>query len=95
MAKIDVQTFDKWVTALGAHAAGEVLLLAVTRVCGDDSGLWTRARALGIPWQHEVRHRLFGELFAPARQRCRPRSSHPQPRGPAPGKGLRKASRAL
>ena len=53
MAKMDVQRFDRLATMLGTHAAGEVLLLAVARTCGDNASLWNKARLAGIPWQRK------------------------------------------
>ena len=51
MAKIDAQSFEFLANRLGIRAAGEVLLLALARVCGDNADLWNQARLLGIPWQ--------------------------------------------
>ena len=53
MAKMDVQLFEHLACVLGTHAAGEVLLLAVARACGDNSSLWNKACSLGIPWQRK------------------------------------------
>ena len=53
MAKIDVQNFEHLAEKLGINAAGEVLLLAVARTCGDNASLWGKARSAGIPWQHK------------------------------------------
>ena len=54
MAKMDAQSFDKWAAVLGTHAAGEVLMLAVARACGDDAGLWHKAHSVGIPWRQKT-----------------------------------------
>ena len=54
MAKMDAQTFEELATVLGTHAAGEVLLLAVARACGDNAGLWNQAHSIGIPWQRKT-----------------------------------------
>ena len=35
---------------IGVGGAGEVVLLAVARKCGDNPLLWSEARLLGIPW---------------------------------------------
>ena len=53
MAKMDAQSFEHFANVLGTHAAGEVLLLAVAEVCGDDNKLWGKARSIGIPWQRK------------------------------------------
>ena len=53
MARMDAETFEELATVLGAHAAGEVLLLAVARVCGDNAGLWNKSHSIGIPWQRK------------------------------------------
>ena len=38
---------------IGPRAAAEVILLAVSRACGDDVNKWSRAKKLGIPWQQK------------------------------------------
>ena len=38
---------------VGSRAAAEVMLLAVSRACGDDVSKWNRAKKLGIPWQQK------------------------------------------
>ena len=53
MTKVDAQDFERLAKAIGAHAAGEVLLLAVAQACGDNASLWNKARSVGIPWQHK------------------------------------------
>ena len=53
MAKVDAQTFEHLANVLGTHAAGEVLLLAVARACGDNADLWNKARLVGILWQRK------------------------------------------
>ena len=53
MAKIGAQNFEHLAEKLGINAAGEVLLLAVARTCGDNASLWDKARRAGIPWQHK------------------------------------------
>ena len=53
MARMDAQTFEELATVLGTRAAGEVLLLAVARACGDNAGLWNKAHSVGIPWQRK------------------------------------------
>ena len=53
MAKMDALSFERLAKLLGAQAAGEVLLLAVARVCGDNVNLWNKARLAGIPWQRK------------------------------------------
>ena len=50
---MDAQSFEHLACVLGTHAAGEVLLLAVSRSCGDNANLWKKARSAGIPWQRE------------------------------------------
>ena len=50
MAKIDAQIFEFLANALGVHAAGEVLLLALARACGNNADLWRKARLVGLPW---------------------------------------------
>ena len=45
--------FEQLADKLGLGAAGEVLLLAVARKCGDKREEWSKARALGIPWQQK------------------------------------------
>ena len=50
---MDAQSFEKLANVLGTHAAGEVLLLAVARACGDNASLWNKARSAGIPWQRK------------------------------------------
>ena len=53
LAKMDAQSFEKLANVLGTHAAGEVLLLAIARACGDNVGLWNKAHLVGIPWQRK------------------------------------------
>ena len=53
MAKIEVQTFEILANVIGIRAAGEMLLLALARGCGDNADLWNKARLLGIPWQRK------------------------------------------
>ena len=53
MANMDAQSFDNLANVFGTHAAGEVLLLAVARVCGDNVNLWNNARSVGIPWRRK------------------------------------------
>ena len=50
---MDVQSFENLARLLGAHAAGEVLLLAVARACEGNASLWAEARSAGIPWQRK------------------------------------------
>ena len=53
MANIETQSFEFLAKVIGTHAAGEVLLLAVARACGDNADLWNKARRVGIPWQRK------------------------------------------
>ena len=50
---MDVQVFEHLASLIGTHAAGEVLLLAVARTCGDKDSLWKKACSAGIPWQRK------------------------------------------
>ena len=54
MAQMDAQSFQQLANVLGTHAAGEVLLLAVARACGENASLWNKARLVGIPWQRKT-----------------------------------------
>ena len=54
IANTDEHTFESWVDFWGAHIAGEMLLLAVARVCKNDATLWSTAKASGIPWQRKT-----------------------------------------
>ena len=53
MSGLDAETFEELATMVGIHAAGEVLMLAVARACGDNAGLWSQALSLGIPSQQQ------------------------------------------
>ena len=53
MSGMDAESFEELATMLGIHAAGEVLMLAVARACGDNAGLWNQALSLGIPSQQQ------------------------------------------
>ena len=53
LAEIGVQHFEALTEKLGINAAGEALLLAVARTCGDTASLWDKARRAGIPWQRK------------------------------------------
>ena len=52
-AEMDLKQHQVLADRLGPLPAGELLLLAVARKCGQDKHLWQRARDLGIPWQHK------------------------------------------
>ena len=46
-----LQEHERLARALGADAAGEVLLLVIAQKCESDSQTWKEAKDLGIPWQ--------------------------------------------
>ena len=48
--RMSVDEFESLTRQIGWRAAGEVLLLAIDRKCGDNSEKWRRASALGTPW---------------------------------------------
>ena len=48
---MNAREHDNLAASIGSRAAGEVLLLAAARACGQSPQKWRQAQACGIPWQ--------------------------------------------